>query len=1283
MTPKIASRRAGIAAAFIVCCATFASAASAKVPLQIVPQDGFAEGRLYEFEVRYPTNRWEGLSFRTGRTFTYLSTRRDGSVATNTVERRVDITPGTTPGSLLFTPWHTSGSQKQITYHLNAVMPEANFSAMDDETRAQEAAAARERRDPKRDTARLGVRVDADAYRLFVNGAYICMLPRETADSPGLAFPTALVKVREIAVTECDPRWETVEISERANAGVAGHPFPPAGTVTNVSGIPFALSQSRARNIAIDLYQSRFAHARRLGYDANSSSRRWPDPLLKIPLRFSFRIPGGEYDALHVLCASDGRPNAVPRFTAQFYRFSGWFYGSGRPFSFASADVPVSTNGSLHVVTIPLSGDFRTELGPEKVIALELTKEVQPYRVYPDPFFFSEHAAGLPSSVRVLAVTLHRPDVKVAFDPDEPANAFTEGQEISYTATLENTTAAPRDERLVFSARSWDGQKTVRQEKSVRLAPGERKAVPFAFRPQRYGWHAVSLEAAGRTFNHSAAYLKARDYAPRPFEHKGLRFGTWSMFNSPARAEFLGKAGFDTAEGRFHEIGHDGPLQKIWDKYGFTQFATPGNMRATSAIVPGDSFETNVVRFTRAWGGGRMGDPGSENWKYTRVLSEPGGIGTGNAQFPEYYGEPTNAFSYTRLEGAEKKRYEDYKERIRVAVHVQDKLYPKTRRLVPNGSWTFQIPYLQDPETRNLFDGVKCDFQFFNHLPEEQMYETSVHSFWYYRKAWAKYHPEKEPFLVLGEGPDIHQVYPGGSTMEEDAALRIRDSIHLAGYGVNWQLAWGTDPFSSDEFHCSGGLALGAYAQDPTWGYCAMATWTRLTRDATLESFSRIGSTSAYCANFRDHRTGKLLRAIWTVRGKRGFAFPCNASALTVIDPMDNEVAAATRDGQAVVTVGQMPHFVFGADDFAPAVLGEPDHSDDALAEGAVALGSVADHLAAQTDDDDSLYLNTMPDYIKRFRAKMDVAVTNDPGHGPVVSVGLPKQDVDRMVMPYYTCLTLKKPVEIPGKAAALRLDVKAASDWGRVVFVLKDASGRRFYSCGQKGEWNADDMTGQSYFCFDGWRRLRIELPSNAPWDLFRENGFATWGSDDPMAPAMLPLAIEKLFVERRGGVMYGNDYMPIEKETPVLLGALHAEYACEEDKSAEAVRLSRLRLPATAESQLPNPVAEIANAATLPAGKVLSVKDPQTWFNGTNGDFAFELPAEADSWDVYVARDRTGRGALRLGKNLKKNPCNVGGFLPDQTFYAFLVWRDKAGNLSKPSEPLAFRLEDHFAHQ
>jgi hypothetical protein len=162
----------------------------------------------------------------------------------------------------------------------------------------------------------------------------------------------------------------------------------------------------------------------------------------------------------------------------------------------------------------------------------------------------------------------------------------------------------------------------------------------------------------------------------------------------------------------------------------------------------------------------------------------------------------------------------------------------------------------------------------------------------------------------------------------------------------------------------------------------------------------------------------------------------------------------------------------------------------------------------------------------------------------------------------------------------------------------------------------------------------------------------------------------------------MYGNDYIPFDHDTPVLLGSLHAEYASEADKGAEAIRLSKLRLPTTPATQLPNPLAEMA-ANPLPAGRIVSVKDPDTWFNGTNGDFAFELPAEAVSWDLWIAPSKDGRGALKLGKALKKNPCNVGGFLAGQTFYAFLVWRDKNGNESKPSEPFAFRMEDRFGHQ
>ena len=1257
--------------------------AGKKGKLLTVPPGGFREGFQYELTVRCPTNGAERFAFTTCVTFPYVTSRGDGSLATNDVVRRVEFALGSQPGTLTLQPWFAPKWRAPVAYHLNPFLYEQTFASMDDAGRAEEREAAARRRDPRREKLLVSVRVNPDKYLFFVNGVFVVDLPREEEDMPGFSFPLNFQPDNWYIVdtSKPDPRWELVDISERTNAGGFGRRLAPAGTITNVAGVPFLLS--RAPYEAVDLFPSRFAGALRLVGSLNTCGKRWQDPLLRTPLRYSFRVPGGEYDALYVLCASDGsRRDAIPRFTAQFYRKVS-DHGSGRPFNFFSGTVPASTNGSVHVVRIPLSGDFRTELGPEPACFFELTKDVQPFQCYPDPEYYSCHAAGLPSSVRVLGVSLHRPETKVSFDPDEPGNAFVEGQKASYTATLENTTDASRAERLVFTAASWDGQKTVRQEKAVTLAPGERKEVKFAFAPQRYGWHAVRLEAAGRVFNHSAAYLKARDYTRRPFEHKGLRFGTWQMFESPAILSFLGKAGFDTSEAGRRKMADDDPLKPIWDRYGMAAFRAPGSSGCIWAAKSGDDFETNVLRVISAWGKARMGDPGSENWKYTGFLDEPGGIGTGNAQFPEYYGEPTNAFSYAKLSGKEKERYESYKLRMIAGAEALRRIMPGTKRLFPNGSWTFLIPYLQDPETRNLSDGVVCDFQFYNHIPEEQMHLTAPHSFMYFHDAWRKYRPGSEPHLVLVEGPDVLQVYPGASTPEEDASLRIRVSIHLAAYGVEQQLDWAMYPFSYPEFHCAGGLATGRFARDPNWGYCAMATWTRLTRDATFESFSPVGSTSAYCANFRNHRTGKLFRAIWTVRGKRDFVFPCAPGTLTVLDPMDNEVKALARDGGSVVTVGQMPYFILGADAAPPTVSPDPDHSDDALAATALPLGSLAEHFAAQTDDADDPYVNFFPDHLRRFKATMDVVATNDAAHGPVLSVGLPKQEVDRMVMPYYTCLSLKKPVPIPGKAKALRLDVKAASDWGRVVFVLRDASGRLYYSSGQKGSWNADDMGSHSFFCFDGWRRLKIALPSNAPWDAYRESGFATWGSDDPKAPVALPLAIEKLFVERRGGVMYGNKYVSFDHDTPVLLGALHVEYASEDDKGDEALRLSRLRLPPVSVSQMPNPIAEMAKANSLPAGRIVSVEDPETWFNGTNGDFTFELPEEAVSWEVWAARDKDGRGALRLGRDLKKNPCNVRGFLAGQTFHAFVVWRDKSGRQSKPSEPFEVRLEDHFAHQ
>src|SRR5437899_1060782 len=83
----------------------------------------------------------------------------------------------------------------------------------------------------------------------------------------------------------------------------------------------------------------------------------------------------------------------------------------------SSAAVPITTAdgkpGLLSHVTIPIDTSALAEFDDLTFVELELTKQVQIYRASPDPLFYSHHAAGLPSSVYVYALTAERSAVEV------------------------------------------------------------------------------------------------------------------------------------------------------------------------------------------------------------------------------------------------------------------------------------------------------------------------------------------------------------------------------------------------------------------------------------------------------------------------------------------------------------------------------------------------------------------------------------------------------------------------------------------------------------------------------------------------------------------------------------------------------------------------------------------------------------------------------------------------------------------------------------------------------
>jgi hypothetical protein len=286
--------------------------------------------------------------------------------------------------------------------------------------------------------------------------------------------------------------------------------------------------------------------------------------------------------------------------------------------------------------------------------------------------------------------------------------------------------------------------------------------------------------------------------------------------------------------------------------------------------------------------------------------------------------------------------------------------------------------------------------------------------------------------------------------------------------------------------------------------------------------------------------------------------------------------------------------------------------------------------------------------------------------------------------MPFYTTLVPKKPVVIPGKASHLGLWVNAASDWGRVVYCLRDAKGERWLSIGPKGSWNNDDMHSWSSFNFDGWRYLRFELPACSPFDLFREAGSTWWGNfgaGDRIPD--LPLTLEKIIVERRTHAMYVNDPQPTSTNDVMLAGLL-AEYETPDNKTDKAVELSRLRMPVpTGVPELDNPIQRFEANGVATAVEITDIVVPLHESDGTKCNVQFTTVSNAVAYEIWASPYPDGRGAVKLSSQIKASGALARGFTPDTDFYLFVIYTDAGKKTSKPSKAFQINLKDTFSQK
>ncbi len=1084
--------------------------------------------------------------------------------------------------------------------------------------------------------------------------------------------------------------------------------------------VPFVLPEPDADgNDHVDVGTSWFRQGnvvgRYSGRGADALTSRWGGALIKDPARIVVRLPMARYRALHLLAAADSDTDSVPVVTAQFYRAQAGFpknFAERVPaFSANSAGtIPVKTTdgkaGQLYHVTIPINSSDLAEFDDLAYVDVELTKEVQIYRASPDPLYYSQHAAGLPSSVHVFAMTAEQEAIEVKITPTRYAHIWTAPEVPHYDVTLRSRRGPIAEAEVCLYLTSPDGVKSTRILK--RLYGVNEKPLQFTIGgdvPSSYGlWHAkLTVEDTKTrtivTERRDIAYLHpdTRERGNWDFG-RGPLFGFWNWgggHNTPsAEKQLLAmvKAGIEATPGSFEDYTkrHGDKAREVMEKYQVQtfKFAGSGDHYVTAKFAGElktlglEKARANFIKTLKE----RQSAAGPNSRPiFLSFFPEPSIGPLTHGIFPKFIGEPETPFS-----DYEKERYEMFRNGFIEGAKIVREHFPDVKCLLPHGDPAFAIHFLQrDREAvAKLIDGVAVDIPCFERLPEQQFHQVSIHRMYMTRKEMTEAGITK-PYLPMYEGPCVPSG-PGALTDQEHADITIRNSLLLFVYGVDIQNggfpAFDTASYWGEQ-HYGFGVLNRMSLETPKQAYVALATLTRHLNRANYAKWIPTGSLNTYCLQFKHYKTGKLVHVMWTLRGTRPVTLNLPTGAnVTVFDQNDNPMSLVAKGDKITFTLDQSPCYVEGLGADAQVSLGEPNHGDSQpskLAQKLANLGDGAWKIAVQKEQE---YEESHLPYIYRYPSKMTIKTVEAPKTqgGQALAVHFDQPEKDRVFVPYYSVLSPAKPIVIPGKSSHLGMWVKGSGDWGRAVYFVRDAKGEQWINVGTRGAWNCDDLHSWTSFNFDGWRYLRMEMPANSPYDLYREVGTTWWGPYSTGDGVIdLPLTLEKIVIERRTHVMYVNDPQPADR-SDVLLGDLYAEYASKDDATPEAVRLSTLRMPIPKDVKgLGNPIlAMMAEGVGAPL-KIERITLPAQEADGTQCFVHFPKVEGAKQYDVWVSPYEDGRGALQLGKAWKEPGKLIRGLRAYQDFYIFATYVDAAGKTSKPSAPYKINLKDFFGNK
>ncbi len=1097
-----------------------------------------------------------------------------------------------------------------------------------------------------------------------------------------------------------DANFLPVELGHYANAraflgkaSVDPASLPPAGKPAMVEGVPFIFAGVNVEgNDHIDVGQSFLRQANEMGYlQTYGANGRWNGAGFRDPARIQIRIPNAGFDAIYFIAASDGEPTNIPLVSAMFYRPQAGYAESFEtrvPVATATGGeakpLPVTlSNGkktNLWLVKMPLDREKLTALSDMDIVEVEFTKQVQLYRSYPDPISYGWHQGGLPSGVHIYAATFSRSPITFDWQPDRFGHVWTAPEVPAYTATLTNRSTAAITGKLTVTTRSFDGTEETKQEAPITIAPGQAAQAKFSLPVKLNGYHDItaSLETGGQTWAERRSFVRhAPDTRSAKWtEGRGGLFRWWSY-----------GGGHYTPKGEHHvRLMTAAGARTEPPTMGNPWFVSPQAWAVEDQPDPAkvEEFKASIVKQVQEH---ESKLPPEKRADDLYMYPEPHisrRLTAGN--YPEYWGDPP--FEYTE---EEKHHVKMFMVTSRIAAETYRATFPGRKILIPWGDPLFIVPLLRAGFPKELIDGSAVDVPGFERIPERQLHEQSIHRLYQLKREYEKA-GIPHPRLQFNEGIFV-PTEPGSVTWREQMDIYHRWTLLSMAYGVTrfysgW-FAFDCGNYYGAEHYGGCGIQRRIPYCDPKPAYAAYATMTDKLNEANFDGWLKTGSHTTYCLRFK-HDTRGFIYALWTLRGKRPVTLTLSADAKAgVTDSMNNTKEVASQDKRLTVMTDQSVIYVTGAGEVMAVAVGDPDNSDDVPAKDARQIADLGDGSWKYTADRDEVYEHNHWG-IYPAAGKFSAAMADDAGHGRVLVSKLEKQARVREVMPWYSVLKPAKPIRLDGAPSHLGLWVKGNSDWGRFIYIVRDAKGERWISIGTKDDYNCDDAHSWSSFNFDGWRYLRFELPGHLGWDNFRKHGATWWGSSAKAVSSPtgkpngddivdLPLTLEEIIVEQRSHILYVNDVQPVAGDT-VSFGKLYVEYERPEDSSAEAVKESRLRMPRPKTPDLPNQIARLTKEGVGAPTKLLKLTPPTHYYDGTRMQVHFAEVPGAKKYTLWVGAYEDGRGAVNLVPAGIANNQLVTGLRPSIKLYYWITYTDANDKESKPSPVHAEVTVDNF---